>query len=101
VVNHAKFALFNLQEKGYYFYSVVIRGESSMTSSQAIAYSIVAMEKLGFSFEDIRRTKKEMENLFDLFEDETVESYAAHIMSELIATKLFDVKINPPVEVGE
>ncbi|WCK56537.1 hypothetical protein PP175_11840 [Aneurinibacillus sp. Ricciae_BoGa-3] len=72
-----------------------------MTNSQAIAYSIVTMERLGFSFEDIRKTRKEMEHVFDLFDEDAIEPYAAHIMSELISTRLLDVKINSIVEISE
>ncbi|WP_047152493.1 hypothetical protein [Aneurinibacillus tyrosinisolvens] len=66
-----------------------------MTNKQAVSYTILALNKLGYDLGDIRKIRREMENQIDLYSENEAEWKAVHLISELIENHLKDIKLEP------
>jgi hypothetical protein len=61
-----------------------------LTNTHTISYVILALHQLGYPFKDIKTIRQEIENQFDLYNEQEAEQRAVRLLSQLI--------VNQPME---
>jgi hypothetical protein len=59
-----------------------------MTSTQALSYVIIALDKLGYRLNDIKKIRQQIESEFELYDEQEAEQRVIHVLSQLITKEL-------------